>query len=347
LRTAGIALLSLALLGASAGCYYSHLAVGQSRLLWRRQPIEQLIADPATPAALRGRLQLVQDVRAYARWLGLDVGDQYTSYVAWPGDRVVTTVVATRPGEVEAAEFRFPIVGRVPYKGFFDLAAAEREAESLRDDGLDVCLVGVAAYSTLGWLADPVTEPMLGSDDLELVETLLHELVHVTAYVPSDADFNEGVANFIGREAAARYLGERGLAGDARSAAALEAEQRERNADARSLADALRRFRAEVEALYRSSEPGPERDAERRALESRARSGLARLLLMRSDSAEIAQRIQLGDACLALRGTYSDDLPRHDALLASLGGDLRAFVERLDRAATADAPRDAFFAATR
>jgi predicted aminopeptidase len=264
--------------------------------------------------------------------------------VAAPADR---TVVATRPGEVEAAEFRFPIVGRVPYKGFFDLAAAEREAESLRDDGLDVCLVGVAAYSTLGWLADPVTEPMLGSDDLELVETLLHELVHVTAYVPSDADFNEGVANFIGREAAARYLGERGLAGDARSAAALEAEQRERNADARSLADALRRFRAEVEALYRSSEPGPERDAERRALESRARSGLARLLLMRSDSAEIAQRIQLGDACLALRGTYSDDLPRHDALLASLGGDLRAFVERLDRAATADAPRDAFFAATR
>jgi predicted aminopeptidase len=344
LRSALIVLLSLITLGAASGCYYGHLAVGQSRLLWRREPIDQLLTDPATPDALRERLRLVQDVRAYARTLGLAVGEQYTSYVAWPGDRVITTLVATKPGEVEATDFRFPIIGRVPYKGYFDRAAAEREAEALRSRGLDVCVVPVAAYSTLGWLADPLTEPMLRADDLKLAETLLHELVHATAYVASDADFNEGVASFIGREAAARYLGEHGLALDERSPSELEAEQRGRNVDARLLAEQLRQFRAAVEALYATTAEGREREQRRSALESRTREQLAALPLQRADAAGLAERLPLGDACLALRGTYSDDLERHALLLETLAGDLPAFIDRLSQAAGTEAPRETFFA---
>lgn len=347
LRSTAIALLSLVALSAGSGCYYGHLAIGQSRLLWHRQPIDHLLDDVATPDELRERLRLVQDVRAYARALGLAVDDQYTSYVAWPGDRVVTTLVATRPGEVEAAGFWFPIVGRVPYKGYFNREAADREAEVLRSRGLDVCVVPVAAYSTLGWLADPVTEPMLRDDDIALTETLLHELVHATAYVASDADFNEGVASFVGREAAAGYLAERGLMRDERSPRELEAEQRARNADARQLDRQLRELRADVEILYASTAAGDERNQRRSGLEARARRRLARLPLHRPDAVELAERITLGDACLALRGTYSDDLERHAQILEALGGDLRAFVGRLSEAAKADVPREAFFATTR
>jgi predicted aminopeptidase len=313
--------------------------------MWRRQPIDQLLADPQTPRDLRARLALVQQVLEYARELSLAVDEQYTSYVPWPGDRVITTLVATRPGETEAAKFRFPIVGRVPYKGFFDRDAAEREAESLRARGFDICLGSVAAYSTLGWLDDPLTEPMLLGDDLELIETILHELVHATAYIADDAEFNEGVASFVGREAAARYLHERGLEGDARAPRALEAEQRARTADARLLGDTLQRLRGEVEVLYGAGLDPTARRVARAELDLRARGEIAALPLRRKDNAALATRIRLGDACLALRGTYSDDLELHAALLRSLGGDLRAFVARLAEAASADAPREAFFTA--
>ena len=72
--------------------------------------IDDLLAAPDTPPDLAGRLRLAGEVRDFAKSLGLEVGRQYTSYVDWPGDRIVTTVVATRPGEIEAAAFWFPIV---------------------------------------------------------------------------------------------------------------------------------------------------------------------------------------------------------------------------------------------
>ena len=111
---------------------------------------------------------------------GLDVGERYTSYVDWPGDRIVTIVVATKPGHVEPTGWRFPIVGRVPYKGFFDVEKADAEAEHQRSRGNDVCQVPVPAYSTLGWFDDPITAPMLRGGDEQTVETVLHELGYRT-----------------------------------------------------------------------------------------------------------------------------------------------------------------------
>ena len=180
---------------------------------------------------------------------------------------MVTTVVAARPGEVQAVGFRFPLVGRLPYKGFFELDAAEAEAASLRAQGLDVCLVPVRAYSTLGWIDDPLTEPMLVGSDLDLSETLFHELVHATAHAASAADFNESVATFIGQEATYSFVATHGLADDPRTRGELAALQRQRIIESRLLATELLRFQAEVAKLYESGEPI---DSERQALESAA-----------------------------------------------------------------------------
>ena len=87
---------------AGEGCYYGHLAVGQTRMLLAREPIEELLAQPDLDVELRSQLERVGEARRYAEELGLDVGKQYTSYVEGPGERVVTTVGATRPGEIEA-----------------------------------------------------------------------------------------------------------------------------------------------------------------------------------------------------------------------------------------------------
>jgi len=318
-------------MAALPGCYVAHLAGGQMRLLLAARPIPEVIGDPASGPELRDTLALVAPTRDFARGLGLRVGDQYTSYAAWPGDRVVTSVVATRPGEVEAARFWFPLVGSVPYRGYFDPARAEAEAARLRARGLDTCLVPVPAYSTLGWFDDPVTGPMLRGGPGDLVEMLIHELVHATVYVPSDADFDEGVATFIGQEGALRFF-----AGDPEA----EARERARIADQRAVAGVVAELRARVAALYAEPDTGS-RQERRGALDGEARAALAALPLATPAAARWAAAVPLNDACLALAGTYERDLDAYGARLAALGGDLHAFVAAVRAAADAPEPRAA------
>jgi predicted aminopeptidase len=322
--------LLLALLAClETGCYYAHLASGQLRMLLARRDVSELIADPETPESLRQHLELAQQVRAYAAEIGLEVGGQYTSFVDWPGDRVVTTIVRTRPGEVGAENFWFPLVGSVPYKGFFDEERARAEAEELRSRGRNVCLFAIPAYSTLGWLDDPLTAPMLREGREILIETILHELVHATVFVPDEPEFNEGLATFVGQEAAIRFQKD----------PERRALERRRVQDDRAVAGTLLAFRERVAELYERSEPGPERDAARAALESQARAELAALDLASLDAQKLAERARLNDACQALIGTYHADLARYGERLQELGGDLRAFLEAARQAAEEPDPR--------
>jgi predicted aminopeptidase len=321
----------------TSGCYLGHVTAGQIRLLRARQPIEDLLADPATPRELQLRLEIVERTRAFAATLGLDVDGQYTSYVPWPGDRVVTTVVATRPGEVEPAGFWFPILGRLPYKGYFDPEKAAAEAERLRARGLDVCVVPVPAYSTLGWFDDPVTGPMLRAGEGQLVETLLHELVHATVYLPSHAEFDEGVASFIGEEASVRFFAEGGQPDQAQ-------QRREFVEEGRRIDAQILELRERVETLYASTSAGDQREEARASYEEEARAAISDLALTTRDAPALARRLSLNDACLALAATYASDIPLYAEKLDALGDDLRAFVARLRQVTGASDPREALIA---
>jgi predicted aminopeptidase len=167
------------------------------KLLCARQSVEQLLDDPTTDAELHAKLLLVQAARSFAATLGLEVQEQYTSYVPWPHDRIVTNLIATEPGKIDAKNFRFPIVGEVPYKGFFDRERAEREAEKLRARGMDVCLGAVRAYSTLGWFDDPVLSSFIDWPDYRLAGLLFHELTHQQIYIDDDTTFNESLASAV------------------------------------------------------------------------------------------------------------------------------------------------------
>ena len=297
--------------------------------------IEDVLADPETSSALHRQLELVGEVRSFAEELGLEVDGQYTSYVDWPGDRIITSVIASEPRSVVPADFQFPIVGRAPYKGFFDRERAEAQAQKLRDRGLDVCVVPVPAYSTLGWLDDPVTAPMLKRRDGALAETLLHELVHATVFVKDQPDFNEGAANFFGEEASIRFFAARD--------AAAEATRRGRVADARLLDAALNQLRDEIALLY-AAPPGEAEAEERAAIEARARKRIATLPFQQGDGVLLAGQLRLNDACLAIQGTYAGDIARHEQLLEALHGDLVAYLERLRSASNQEDPSASFFA---
>jgi len=313
-----------------SGCYYMHLASGQWRVLRASRSIDDVLEDPATDPTLRSRLELVLEARAFAAELGLEVGDQYTSYVPWPDDRIVTSLVATRPGEIEPAGFRFPIVGEVPYKGFFERERAEAEAEALRTQGLDVCILAIPAYSTLGWFADPVTDPMLGFGEHYLVETVIHELVHATVFFADAAEFNEGIASFIGQEGAVRFYARVGEGDELRA----EVEDRRR------VDETLLALREEIGALYAATEPGAERDRRRAALEAEARARLAALPLEVVEAPVVAAAARLNDACLSIAATYASDIPAYVERLSSLDGSLPAFIALARSVEDADDPRE-------
>jgi len=321
-----------------SGCYYSHLASGQMKLLWRRQPLAEAELDPTHSERVRGLLQLVEPVRELARDLGLHVDDQYTTFVDWPGDRVVTTLVRTRPGSLEIIPHWFPFVGELPYKGYFDRDRAEAEATRLRhEEGFDVCVSAITAYSTLGWFADPITTPMLERGPASLVETLFHELVHATAFLPNEADFNESVAQFIGQQAAIRFFEQRFT----HPPIALPDAQQVRDgiADRHAISRVLLDFRKQLIEI----EARPDRAALRVAIEADTRARLAALPLRVFDAASVARDVRLTDACLALRGTYVEALPRHARVLATLDGHLEAMIERLSEWAETHRSAESFF----
>jgi predicted aminopeptidase len=64
----------------------------------------------------------------------------------------------------------------------------------------------VDAYSTAGFFRDPIRSPMLQRHTLSAVETIFHELLHNTIWRASGDVFNESLATFVGRTAAAEFL---------------------------------------------------------------------------------------------------------------------------------------------
>ena len=318
------------------GCYYGHLAQGQARLLCARRPAEEVIAAPETSPELKVQLEAIAQTRDYAKKIGLSVGSQYTEYVSWPEDRIITSLVVAKPASVEARPFSYPLVGKLPYKGFFDLERAEDEAESFRQQGYDVCLLAIPAYSTLGYFADPITDPMLRRGEGPAVEMVLHELTHATVFVDGDADFNESAASFIGEEASVEFF---------RSDPEKARQRRGEVNEGRLIRSQILAFRNQIQARYADADLSLSAE-ERETLETAFRGQLAALPLSLRDPEQVAEYVRLNDACLALTGTYYSDLARHQRVLENAQGSLPAFIEQFKAAAETDNAREAFFGET-
>lgn len=209
-------LLAIAMLLLLSGCssvrYYSQLASGQWQLLKSREPVDALIADPQQPSALRQQLTRAQAARTFAtQQLHLPDNQSYRLYANLQRPFVVWNVFATPEFSLTPITHCFPIAGCVAYRGYYSQGGARGEAALARQQGRDVFISGVEAYSTLGWFDDPILNTMLSWGDERLATLIFHELAHQRVYVKDDTEFNESFASFVEQEGTRQWRAHQGL----------------------------------------------------------------------------------------------------------------------------------------
>jgi len=202
-----VVVLATVLSGCQAVSYYKQAIRGQYQIFANRQRVEKLIASTNTPAPLKEKFRLVMDLRRFAEnELKLPVDGHYNRYVDVKRRFVVWNVHAAREFSLEPKTWWYPVVGRLKYRGFFSEAQAKRYAKTLEEEGLDVYVSGVEAYSTLGWFKDPLLNTFIHHDEIELADILFHELAHQRVFASGDTDFNEAFATAAAEEGVRRWF---------------------------------------------------------------------------------------------------------------------------------------------
>jgi predicted aminopeptidase len=343
-RRGGAPLVAVAAACALSGCsaieFYWQGFAGQVDILARAQPIAEVI-ETTPDAALRTRLVRAQAIRAFASHdLALPDNRSYTSYADLGRPYVLWNVFAAPELSLTPRQWCFPIAGCVAYRGYFAEADAREEAARLAAAGDDVHVAGVPAYSTLGYLDDPVLSTFAGYGEVELARLIFHELAHQVVYVKDDTSFNESFAVTVEEEGVRRWLAfesaRRPPAEAAQLAAELARGQRNRDEFRAMIATA----RTRLAALY----AGPATDAEKRAGKAAVFAEMRAENERRKNAADGTSTFDrwfaagANNAGIAAAVLYADRVPQFSALLGDVHGDLPRFYDRVK--ALAALPKD-------
>jgi predicted aminopeptidase len=187
--------------------YYSQAVSGQIEILAGRKSIDRLLTAPETPQTLKTQLQLVLDIREFAREaLYLPVDNHYLTYIDLKRPYVVWNVFAAPEFSLKPKTWYYPVIGRTAYRGYFSKTMAVRYADGLTQKNYDVYVAGIGAYSTLGWFDDSVLSTIIHRTETGLAALIFHELAHQVLYVKGDTAFNESFATAVEQEGLRRWM---------------------------------------------------------------------------------------------------------------------------------------------
>ncbi len=204
----------------STALYIADAGVGQWKLMNRARPVKEVLESPYTTEQTKAAIRTVEEVKGFAsKELGLKATKNYTQFVKLDGDYVSWAVSASHPLKLEEKKWKFPIVGELPYIGFFQKEKAERFAKKTKEESaeenLDTWVRGVPAFSSLGWFSDPLYSSMIHGKEKDIADLVIHESLHATVWIGDNVDFNEKLANFVGLEGSIAYLQSKKLGANA------------------------------------------------------------------------------------------------------------------------------------
>ncbi|MFQ5851653.1 MAG: aminopeptidase [Candidatus Binatia bacterium] len=321
-----ILLVSLVLLSGCSPFYILRAAYEEGKILWRREPIEGLVARVNLDPETREKLQMVLAVREYARdALKLRVRGSYATYSYVDRPVLSYVLMAVPQTDLNPHTWWYLFVGRVPYKAFFSRGDAEAEADWFRQQGFDTYIRSVPAFSSLGWFDDPLLAHLLHFDKVSLAEVIFHELFHSTFFVSGAMDFNESLANFVGNRATIIFFQDRYGEGSAEYLRAVEAWEEDLEFSA-----FIRRVARSLQDLYRTDLPKQEKLRLREEIFSRSQEEWARTIANRPTHQYRAYSEQeINNAVIAHYLLYLGGLDLFESLYEARGRDLVGLVDSI------------------
>ena len=313
----------------SASCWYVRQAsffIGE-RL--ESRPLASIASKPGADARLVSFAATVEAIRSFGiDELGLKPTSNYTRYVVLDRDYVADVVQACDSLSFKRHYWKYPVLGNLPYKGFYQRADAEAEAARMKTAGLDVIIRNVDAFSSLGFFSDPLYSFMLGYPEWQLAELILHELAHATLFIKGEEQFNEEFATWIGRHGAVQYLRYRYGASSPGELAMAGARS-----DAERFSTFLAETARQLEIIYADPTLDAAEKTSRKAAVLSRRAEEYRLTavhLFAADGYRNFDMTGINNAFLDLYRLYEEDLSLYDAWHEAMaGGSIRTFISTL------------------
>lgn len=320
-------LFACAVLGLLTSCqafrFYGQALDGQLEILRKSRPSRQVIADPETSAVVRRQLVAVEGIRKFASdFLSLPGGESYGKYADLGREHVVWVLYAAPEFSLKPKTWHYLAVGEMGYRGYFREQETVELSRQLRATGYDVFVGGVDAYSTLGWFHDPVLNTFVHYPDIDLAETIFHELTHRKVFRWGDTVFNESLANTVAEEGVKRWLKHQGRLADLENYQGRLVRRRE-------FYQEIDRARWNLVALYASGQPVAVMREKKAAILVKLRDQF-RVLRRRWGGHGLESWLHgdINNGHIVSLNLYADHMPVFEKLLAECGGDLNLFFQK-------------------
>jgi predicted aminopeptidase len=305
--------------------YLAGQAPGQLKLLLHRESFKSLLKDPDLDPAVRAKLEFVLDVKKYGvETIGLTQSKNYEVYVEIEEQAVSWNLTACEPLSMTPLTWDFPVVGKVPYLGFFKRADADQKAAELRAQGYDVYVRPAGAYSMLGIVSDPLYSPLLNMKDADLANLVVHEMTHSTVFIKGQMSFNENLALFVGNQGSYNYLAGRFGPDSEPARYALGS-----NDDDNTFSIEIMALHDQLDAMYKSGLSGGDKRAQKAEIIAIHKRHFREEVLpaMKTDAYKTWPDKDINNATVISRVVYFHDLSLYDRLYGTMGHDLKKVVE--------------------
>ncbi len=314
---------SAALWGCQTVEYYSQAIEGQCRILLKRQPISEIMADSESTQELRERLMFILQVREFAESeLQLPVNNHYLTYVDLKRPFVLWNVFAAPEFSLTPKTWCYPVVGCASYRGYFAEINAHNYAERLGKQGYDVYVGGVTAYSTLGWFDDPVLSTFIDFSEARTAALIFHELAHQILYVKDDTAFNESFATLVEQEGLRRWQ-------QASSTKRIYSEYLRQHRSREQFIQLIMLYRQKLELLYQTDLTPSEKRVRKTTIFSKLRDefNLLKTRHIGLSNYDIWMNQSLNNAKIGSVVAYHDFVPAFQTLLSRNMGEMDQFFE--------------------